>query len=348
MLWRKALHRVAAAAGLDRHFAVGFILDDGRMALTAAGDSGAVVCINPDRYAEAVKKYGSEPLSLAAFLHGVACHELAHLDGRMGRGHDEEFIAAREDLGASTAHTIPKIAELAACTLGLGPCNVRPTKYEAARQEAVRACEAVVTGQETSWTASDLCRTAADPLTPMVASFVDRLLELQPGGLSRDYIEGFALRHEAQLRSAVTGLSAGRDTGAQRIESLPASRVHVAKVAHVVAAVRANLGPHVLRSDWRKRRPVNAAPSWGCCYVASEAAYHALGGAKSGLRVMHVTHEGAPHWYLTTADGRVIDPTADQFSSPVPYSQGKGKGFLTTAPSKRALALMGAAGLSAG
>lgn len=204
MLWRKALHHVASASGIDRHFAVGFILDDGRMALTADGDGGAVICINPDRYAEAIKKYGSEPLSLAAFLHGVACHELAHLDGRMGRGHDEEFIAAREDLGASTAHTIPKIAELAACTLGLGPCDTRPTKYEAARQEAVRVCEVVVTGVETSWTASDLCQTAADPLTPMVASFVDRLLELRPGGLSRDYIEGFAVRHEARLRSAVS------------------------------------------------------------------------------------------------------------------------------------------------
>lgn len=351
MLWRKALHHVAAAADIDRHFTAGFILDDGRMAMTADGADGSVVCINPDRFREAIKKYGKEPLSLAAFLHGVACHELAHLDGRMGNGHDEEFIAAREDLGASTAHTIPQIAELAACTLGLGPCNVEPTKYEAARQEAIRACEPAVTGQEASWTSGDLCQAAADPLAPMVASFVDHLLELRPGGLSRDYIEGFALRHEAQLRSAVTGLSAGRDTGAQRIESLPApraSRIHDAKVARVVAAIRANLGPHVLRSDWRKRRPVNAAPSWGCCYVASEAAYHALGGAKSGLRVMHVAHEGAPHWYLTDADGRVIDPTADQFSSPVPYVEAKGKGFLTTAPSKRASSLLAAAGLSAG
>jgi hypothetical protein len=447
MLWRKALHHVAAAADIDRHFTAGFILDDGRMAMTADGGDATVVCINPDRFREAIKKYGKEPLSLAAFLHGVACHELAHLDGRMGNGHDEGFIAAREDLGASTAHTIPQIAELAACTLGLGPCNVEPTKYEAARQEAIRACEPAVTGQEASWTSGDLCQAAADPLAPMVASFVDRLLEIRPGGLSRDYIEGFAVRHETRLRSAVTGLSAGH--GAQHVESLPSvaakpfpslnaaldaldvsdmlgdlemirseasgarvalletvidalatadsvetmvdlaanlqeaadalSKVsaatsvlnkikrilarlavtHVeslpapkrqardAKSARVVAAIRAKLGPHILRSDWRKRRPADATPSWGCCYVASEAAYHALGGAKSGLRVMHVTHEGAPHWYLTAEDGRVIDPTADQFSSPVPYGQGKGKGFLTTAPSKRAQALLAEAGLSA-
>jgi len=449
MLWRKALHHVADAANIDRSFTAGFILDDGRMALTADGDGGAVVCINPDRYREAIRKYGSEPLSLAAFLHGVACHELAHLDGRMGHGHDEEFIAAREDLGASTAHTIPQIAELAACTLGLGPCNVTPTKYEVARQEAVRACEPEVIGAEAS------SHAAVDPLSPMVASFVDRLLVVRPGGLSRDYIEGFAVRHEARLRAAVAGLSdehlargsvshsesaeslpskaakpfaslnAALDTldvsnllgdlemlrseasksnaalieaasdvlmtadsvetmtdlvanlqdaagslstvraaavvlkkinrvlarlaiGAQHVESLPSKKGHAAKVARVVASIRAKLGPHVLRPDWRKRRPANATPSWGCCYVASEAAYHALGGAKSGLRVMHISHEGAPHWYLTDGSGRVIDPTADQFSSPVPYGQGRGKGFLTTEPSKRAVALLADAGLSAG
>lgn len=206
-LWRKALRQVAAAADIDRRFTAGFILDDGRMALTADGDGGAVVCINPDRFAEAIEKYGREPLSLAAFLHGVACHELAHLDGRMGHGHDEEFIAAREDLGASTAHTIPEIAKLAACTLGLGPCDATPTRYEAARQEAVRACEGVVTGAETSWTAHDLCEAASDPLDAMVASFVDRLHELRPGGLSRDYITRFAERHGAKIRTVVARLT---------------------------------------------------------------------------------------------------------------------------------------------
>lgn len=140
-LWHRALQSVASAAGIDRQFSAGFILDDGRTAMTAEGDGGAVVCINPERFAEATLKYGHEPLSLAAYLHGVACHELAHLDGRMGNGHDEEFIAAREDLGAATAHTIPKIAEMAACALGLGSCTTRPTQYETARLEAVRACE---------------------------------------------------------------------------------------------------------------------------------------------------------------------------------------------------------------
>lgn len=410
--WDGTLRIIAAEARVRRRFKPGFVLDDTKMGMVASGTAGvAVIYIHPDRFAQAIKVHKARPLALAAYVHGLAVHELTHLDGRMGDGHSEDFTVAREDMGASTAHLLPAISillsrvlrlevkdapevkqirslerrlerataalavarrsaksppdcgglnqTLQACQRDASACqtalreaqgNVERMVNEA-RQEAVRACEAVVTGQETSWTASDICQAAADPLTPMVASFVDRLLELRPGGLSRDYIEGFAVRQEARLRSAVTGLSAGRGTGAQRIESLPApraSRVHDAKVARVVAAIRANLGPHVLRSDWRQHRPVNAAPSWGCCYVASEAAYHALGGAKSGLRVMHVTHEGAPHWYLTTADGRVVDPTADQFSSPVPYGQGRGKGFLTIAPSKRASSLLAAAGLSAG
>ena len=132
------------------------------------------------------------------------------------------------------------------------------------------------------------------------------------------------------------------------------------EVARVIAAIRAHLGPHVLRPDWRKRRPANAVASWGCCYVAAEAAYHALGGASSGCKVMHVTHEGSSHWYLVDLTRRevelprgaacrmrpvVIDPTVDQFATPVPYAKGKGKGFLTLQPSKRAQALLTAAGL---
>lgn len=205
-LWHQALQFVASAAGINRQFSAGFILDDGRTAMTADGDGGAVVCINPERFTEAIEKYGHEPLSLAAYLHGVACHELAHLDGRMGNGHDEEFIAAREDLGATTAHTIPKIAEAAACALGLGPCDTRPTQYETARQEAVRACEGVVTGAETSWTARDLCSAASDPLDAMVASFVDLLMDQSPGGLSHDYIVGFAKRHGVKIRAVVASL----------------------------------------------------------------------------------------------------------------------------------------------
>ena len=114
----------------------------------------------------------------------------------------------------------------------------------------------------------------------------------------------------------------------------------------VVARVRAALGPHALRADWRRRRPADAVPSWGCCYVAAEAVYHAAGGRASGLRVMHVAHEGSPHWFLVAVDGAVVDPTADQFEAAPPYAAAKGKGFLTRGPSARARAVIAAAGFA--
>ncbi len=84
----------------------------------------------------------------------------------------------------------------------------------------------------------------------------------------------------------------------------------------------------------------NPSPYAGHCYVASEAIYHLLGGKKAGYVPQFIRHEGQPHWFLRSPDGRVIDPTRDQFKTPVPYDKGKGKGFLTAQPSKRAARVM--------
>jgi hypothetical protein len=73
--------------------------------------------------------------------------------------------------------------------------------------------------------------------------------------------------------------------------------------------------------------------------VASEAFYHLVGGKAAGYKPMTVKHEGTTHWYLLGPDG-VVDLTAEQFDTPVPYDQGRGRGFLTRKPSKRAQILM--------
>jgi len=46
--------------------------------------------------------------------------------------------------------------------------------------------------------------------------------------------------------------------------------------------------------------------------------------------------DGGTHWYLRTPWPYPIDPTADQFSRAVDYAAGRGCGFLTKKPSKRA------------
>lgn len=97
------------------------------------------------------------------------------------------------------------------------------------------------------------------------------------------------------------------------------------------------------RAPWRGS-PCHVA---GHCYVASEAMWHALGGKDSGFTPAVIRHEGATHWFLRNArTGDVLDLTADQFSSPVPYSRGRGCGFLTRSPSRRARIVLYRMGVS--
>lgn len=74
----------------------------------------------------------------------------------------------------------------------------------------------------------------------------------------------------------------------------------------------------------------------GHCYVASEVAYHLLGGKASEYTPQVIRHEGSQHWFLKNKSGRIIDLTAEQFDSAVPYDRSRGCGFLTRGPSKRA------------
>ncbi len=92
-------------------------------------------------------------------------------------------------------------------------------------------------------------------------------------------------------------------------------------------------------SDDLRRAPWRGSPNRlaGHCYVASEAAWHLLGAFRGPWRPQFIRHEDAPHWYLRNlVTRRVLDLTAGQFATPVPYAQGRGCGFLTRRPSKRA------------
>ena len=86
----------------------------------------------------------------------------------------------------------------------------------------------------------------------------------------------------------------------------------------------------------------------GNCYVTCEALYHLLGGKAAGLTPHTVRHEGVVHWYLVHDCGMaathdvVIDPTVRQFKTTPPYHKGRGRGFLTRRPSRRARAMMDA------
>lgn len=104
---------------------------------------------------------------------------------------------------------------------------------------------------------------------------------------------------------------------------------------NLVQEIRAHLTDDLRKPEYQG----NPNLMVGHCYVASEAVYHMLGGGKSGLKPMNMVHEGNQHWYLLGPKG-VIDVTADQFRTPVPYEKGRGRGFLTAKPSKRATELI--------
>lgn len=105
----------------------------------------------------------------------------------------------------------------------------------------------------------------------------------------------------------------------------------------LVKDVRTCLSEELRKKAYRN----NPNPMAGHCYVASEAIYHKLGGKVAGWTPQTIRHEGGPHWYLKNQDGTIIDPTCDQFETPVPYDQGHGCGFLTRQPSKRAQEVLG-------
>ena len=94
-------------------------------------------------------------------------------------------------------------------------------------------------------------------------------------------------------------------------------------------------------TDDLRRPPYKGSsnPLTGHCYVASEALYHLLG--SRDWVPCNIQHEGGPHWYLKNkVTGEILDATAGQFETPVPYEKGRGKGFLTKEPSKRAKELL--------
>lgn len=120
-------------------------------------------------------------------------------------------------------------------------------------------------------------------------------------------------------------------------------------VARMVAAIRDSLSPDLLKPLWRKIAVTTGNRFTGHCYAASEAAYHMLGGADAGWVPCILTSAGWPeglrsgqtHWFLRHREtGRVVDPTEEQFSVPVDHSAGRGCGFLTSKPSRRAAILI--------
>lgn len=145
-----------------------------------------------------------------------------------------------------------------------------------------------------------------------------------------ELVATFVLGHllEAPASWLVSVIKTGEATKAQKTST--------AGDAALVRAVQGALDDSLRRPPYKG----SENPMTGHCYVASEALYHLLGGRKAGWTPMFIAHEGSPHWFLKNSDGRILDATASQFKTPVPYDNARGKGFLTNQPSKRAQIVM--------
>ncbi|MCK6529730.1 hypothetical protein L6R50_19965, partial [Myxococcota bacterium] len=233
--WDATLRLIAAEARIRRRFAPGFVLDDEVLGLTASTPSGGtVVYIHPDRLDQVIRAHRERPLAIAAYLHGVACHELTHADGRMGEGHSEEYVAAREDLGHATAHLLPVLAVLAQNVLRL---PARPTvdqtriaalerqiararagkqagrrsavevaRLQAALKEARAAlAQAVAESSRTRAASEARCATCggADPAERVLRAATAAVVAHPPAGVDSAYIAAFTDRHHERLVALV-------------------------------------------------------------------------------------------------------------------------------------------------
>lgn len=215
LAWDGVLRLVASEARMRRAFRPGFVLDDNVVAEANRRPNGtSYVLIHPDRMAQVVKAHKERPIAIAGFLHAVACHELTHVDGKMGDGHDEEFVARREDLGFATAHLLPAIAILVQKLLRLPERKGADARRVVRLERQVGELRAAVA--EGKRLVARLSRSAPAPApAPAVRSssilrtVVRQVAANPPAGWTRAEIVAFADRHEAHLARLVSAAFGG-------------------------------------------------------------------------------------------------------------------------------------------
>lgn len=104
----------------------------------------------------------------------------------------------------------------------------------------------------------------------------------------------------------------------------------------LIPRVQRALSADLLVGRWKHQ----SHPLEGHCYVAAEALWHLLGRTDWKPCCASYQDEGgrATHWWLVhRRTGQIADPTREQYGAEQPpYHLGKGSGFLTSQPSKRA------------
>lgn len=122
VLWDQLLRMVIDTYGdVSGRIYPGFILNDDVIAVYIPSIS--TIGVNPFFFKEAKKGYNNSR-DLAAYLHGLICHELAHYvrggeSNHATGGHDTEFSRIREDIAFRTYPLIPAFSRLLSVVLGI-------------------------------------------------------------------------------------------------------------------------------------------------------------------------------------------------------------------------------------
>lgn len=136
MAWDATLRLIAGTVRIFKPFRVGFVFEDEVRGMQGreTEDGWEYVYINPIYALATTKAFKKDPRAVALYFYGLACHELAHMH-HSATGHDERFVALREDVGFAAAHvfraveaTLRKIFNLSGggrASLGSGDSALR-------------------------------------------------------------------------------------------------------------------------------------------------------------------------------------------------------------------------------
>lgn len=98
---------------------------------------------------------------------------------------------------------------------------------------------------------------------------------------------------------------------------------------------------YLLSPKWKRLKESDNAME-GHCYIAAEALWH-LTDRKLKPKCASYQEDGEKktHWWLENDYGEIFDPSAEQYLPDFPpYNLGRGCGFLTIEPSKRAVSVI--------
>jgi hypothetical protein len=170
--------------------------------------------------------------------------------------------------------------------------------------------------------------------------FVSNAIKMLP---SNKIIVSFAdanMNHNGYIYQATNFIYTGTSSNTSKLIDKFGQEFHFRNIGHYQKKLKGqmnlkrriidNLSDDLLKKEYRNVEGKNKYT--GHCYVASETYYHL---SDEELLVYHIKHEDSTHWFLRNDKNEIIDLTAPQFKTPVPYHKAKRGFFLTKEPSKR-------------